>query len=122
MAARGIRVDGQVSAAAHALILAGVIGVFVLARFNPSVHIPGLTLLGDISYEVYLVHQVLGVAVIGAVKQATGCPDLAAMMAGTVTAIAVAYALNRWLAPPLRAAARGAMARDRKSTRLNSSH
>lgn len=97
-----IAYDGEVSLAAHATIMAGIALIFLLARYNPDIRVPVLSYLGTISYEIYLLHQVIGLEVIRRVKAATGLPDMLCALAAVLSSIALAAILYHWLEPPVR--------------------
>jgi peptidoglycan/LPS O-acetylase OafA/YrhL len=67
--------------------------VFVAIRWNSKLWtmIPGLSFLGSISYPLYLVHAVIGIAVIHRLER-DGVPPLAAIAAAMTVALALAAA------------------------------
>lgn len=103
--------DGGVSYLVHALLLGGMVLILLLARFDPDLRVPVLPYLGKISYEIYLVHQVIGVAIIATVKGATGWSDVACIAAAVGGSIALAALVHHRLTPPVRGFLVGVVAR-----------
>lgn len=99
-----IAYDGEVSFLTHGLLVLGVIGLFLLARFNPRLRIPPLGFIGGISYELYLVHQVPGISLIARIKAGTALPDPICILLATAAMILLAMTLQRWLSPSVRRA------------------
>ncbi|EIZ78461.1 acyltransferase 3 [Novosphingobium sp. Rr 2-17] len=99
-----ISYDGAVSYFTQALIGLSAMAIFALARFNPRVRVPVLGFLGAVSYELYLLHQVMGISIIGALKEHTGMSDGAAFVLAGVIVILAATILQKVVAPPLRSA------------------
>lgn len=59
-----------------------------------------LVFIGGVSYSLYLVHQYLGVMLIGALRQATGLPDLVVASIATAACILVATLFARCIEDP----------------------
>lgn len=94
--------DGRVSIVLHALLIGGMLLIYLMARFDPDLRVPVLPYLGKISYEIYLVHQVIGVAIIGHAKRMTGQPDIACIAVAVGGSIALAAIVHHHLTPPVR--------------------
>ena len=94
--------DGRVLLPNLALLAA--IGTIFLFALSPlRINWAPLTYLGLISYEVYLVHQYLGVMVIGAARRILGLPDAAAFLLACLTAVALAAFLHHVAQRPIQA-------------------
>ena len=59
-----------------------------------------LLFVGSISYSLYLLHQYLGVMLIGWLTAVTGLPDLAAAAGAAGACVALAFALTTWVEQP----------------------
>ncbi len=89
---RMLEVQGQASPLAAAIV-AGLIGLLaILTVWQVSLPLGPLPFLGRISYSLYLLHQNIGVTLIGWLKTSLGWPDFAAFAAATALAIALAVA------------------------------
>jgi peptidoglycan/LPS O-acetylase OafA/YrhL len=101
-----MRIAGEPSLAVNMVVLSsiGVIAALVLTR--ASIAIEPLPYLGLISYEIYLLHQYLGVTIIGWAKAALGLPDWAAFLLAGVIVVALASLFFHILERPLQKAIR----------------
>lgn len=78
--------------------------VMLLLISNIRIHVPGLSYIGLISYEIYLVHQKVGITVIGLVKRSTHLPDLAAMAVAAAVSLGLAAFVHHIAQRPIAAA------------------
>jgi len=63
-----------------------------------------LTILGEISYSLYLIHAYVGITLIGLVTRRTGAPDLIAVLFATLVCVGLAFALTKGVEIPAKRA------------------
>lgn len=85
---------------AHVLILGGTALMLVLLRFWSGARLGPLAYVGRASYSWYLVHQRIGVTLIGWLTMRFGVPDLPAFLAATALSLAIASAMFEWVEKP----------------------
>jgi peptidoglycan/LPS O-acetylase OafA/YrhL len=83
----------------HVYIWALALLMLALLAFTPRLRFGPLAWIGRISYSLYLLHQNLGVTLIGALKHA-GAPDWLAFALPTALCLAAAAALYAWVEIP----------------------
>lgn len=97
-----------------ALCVVTAMGLIVLlVRSGAEVSFGPTAYLGVVSYEIYLLHQKIGVAIIGAARRDLGLPDVAAMLLAALSVVAVAILVHEVLQKPIRSAMDWAWARGR---------
>ncbi|HYC14622.1 MAG TPA: acyltransferase [Stellaceae bacterium] len=101
-----------ISGPLYILVVAGATALVALGSRDGSFlgRIAPLVFLGDISYPLYLLHQNLGYIVIHHFTAWGSGADLA-MLGATAFAVALAYAISRWVEKPARAWLRASLAR-----------
>ncbi|MFZ2028949.1 MAG: acyltransferase [Vitreimonas sp.] len=83
----------------HTFVLGGAALMLLLMRVRPHWQLGPLAWLGAISYSLYLVHQNIGVTVIGALKR-LAAPDLVAIMGGVAVTVLLAMVMYRCIEGP----------------------
>ena len=103
-----------ISGPAYILVVAGSAALVAIGSRDGSIlgRIAPLVFLGDISYPLYLLHQNLGYIVIRRLTD-WGCGADLAMLGATTFALALAYAITRYLEKPARAWLRASLVRPR---------
>lgn len=95
---------GEPSGLVAACVAGAMILVVLVACSGIDVALGPLPYLGVISYEIYLLHQKIGVAIIGAARDGLGLSDLGAMLLAAAAVVAGAAFVHEVLQKPVRAA------------------
>jgi peptidoglycan/LPS O-acetylase OafA/YrhL len=89
-----------------ALLIACGLVLFLLIS-DIHIKLPILPYLGVISYEIYLIHQKVGITTIGILKHTFDAPDLVAIASAAMVSVALAAFVHHIAQRPLAAAVRG---------------
>lgn len=102
-----LTLGGQPSTLLLACVAAAAVLIYVTAVSSINVPVGRvLPFLGVISYEIYLVHQIVGITLIGALKRTFQIPDLMAVLAAMIVSVGLGYAVHARVGKPVATALR----------------
>lgn len=85
---------------AHGVILGGAFAMLLMLRFWSTARFGALAYIGRASYSWYLVHQTIGVIIIGLLVGQYGWPDMAGFAVALVASLAIGCLMFEWVELP----------------------
>lgn len=85
---------------AHVVILGGAFAMLLMLRFWSTARFGPLAYIGRASYSWYLVHQTIGVIIIGLLVSQYGWPDMVGFAAALAASLIIACLMFEWVELP----------------------